>query len=440
LNLNLAHIIEVNPAITFEVNPADALTVIPANGTKVNLDELNVHLANDLTLNLATTFEVNPADVLNASPVNELDVNPADAFTVNLTHGLNVNLAHALKVNLHQASNELTSCFHTRDRDITADPLLEGISDVDLAGQASPGSNNRHSKSNPSSARYHHDDNHFGIFHYEIIGIYDRTMQSIANKTHTVEIKLDEAPRVNEPQQEFLHQLQRIIDDENAELRAMKMHLDNASDIILMLQASSQTDPCVRLMRIIDDDIEHQQEKKQKLGQDDNDHCDLEQEQMLDDIEHEEDAATNRIIESFGGLFHDGGSDSDDTDRAYEINSEFYVHSVNSSEDDINENTDTEDGGDELLDLLDANTKLINFIARQRDTLDRLRCRITRMKRYIERLTFRMNVLTAQLHPASNTTDSPDTASVLMNDEIDASLLVKPDGALKVEFDIFSNA
>jgi hypothetical protein len=131
----------------------------------------------------------------------------------------------------------------------------------------------------------------------------------------------------------------------------METHLDNASDIILMLQESNQTDPCERLMRIINDDIEYQQEKKQKMGQDEHDYCDLEREQMLDDIRHEENAATDRIIESFGCLFHDGGSDSDENDRAYEVNSEFYVHSVNSSEDDINENTDTEDGSDELLDI-----------------------------------------------------------------------------------------
>jgi hypothetical protein len=61
------------------------------------------------------------------------------------------------------------------------------------------------------------------------------------------------------------------------------------------------------------------------------------------------------------------------------------------------------------------------------------------MKRYIERLTFRMNELTAQLHPVSNTMDSQDTASVLMEDDIDTSLLVKPERTLKVELDILGN-
>jgi hypothetical protein len=274
-------------------------------------------------LNLANTFEANPADDLKANPANKFEVNPA----------------HALEVNLHHDSNGMTSCFHARDRDITADSLLEGKSDVDLAGQASPESNKRHGNLNPSSARNRQYDNQFGITQDEIIGIYNRTMQVIENKTHNVntpnlainiasklqnEIEINlrnvdlgmeiESDDMQPANKKFLHQLQRIIDDENTELRTMETHLDNASGIILMLQESSQTYPRECLMRIINDDIEHQQEKKQNIGQDEHDYYDLEREQMLDDIRHEENAATDRIIESFGGLFHDGGSDSDEND------------------------------------------------------------------------------------------------------------------------------
>jgi transposase InsO family protein len=128
-----------------------------------------------------------------------------------------------------------------------------------------------------------------------------------------------------------------------------------------------------------------------------------------------------------------------ESDRNYE-NSESCAHSINSSEDDINENTDTEDGGDELIDLIGANTRLIAFIAKQRETLARLRRRITRMKRYIERLTTRMNEFTAgQYHEYANK-DPEDTASVLMDDAIDTSLLVKPEGEVDVQLDIFNNA
>ncbi len=81
-----------------------------------------------------------------------------------------------------------SSAFRPRDRDISAASLFEGELVLDLAGQASLGGNSN--------------------------------------------IK-----------QEFFHQLQRIVDAENAELHAMETHLDNASGIILMLQESSQTDP-----------------------------------------------------------------------------------------------------------------------------------------------------------------------------------------------------
>jgi hypothetical protein len=221
----------------------------------------------------------------------------------------------------------------------------------------------------------------------------------------------------------------------------MEMHLHDASDIILMLHESSQTESCDHIMRIIDDDIEDQKSEKQKMEQEAQDYYDHEREQLRDDIQYEENAATDRIIEAFGGLFHDGEDDSVASDRFEEDNTEYYVHSINSSEDDINENTDTEDGADEFLELISANTRLISFIAKQRETLDRLRRRITRMKRYIARLTFRMDELTARRHHEQPVQlDSGDTASVLMDAETDASLLVKPAIGINVEMNLFNNA
>jgi hypothetical protein len=47
----------------------------------------------------------------------------------------------------------------------------------------------------------------------------------------------------------------------------MEIHLHDASDIIMMLHESSQTEACDHIMRIIDDDIEDQKLKKQKMEQ-----------------------------------------------------------------------------------------------------------------------------------------------------------------------------
>jgi hypothetical protein len=140
------------------------------------------------------------------------------------------------------------------------------------------------------------------------------------------------------------------------------------------------------------------------------------------------------------GLFHDGKNASEGSGILYDDNSEYYVHSIKSSEDDINENTDTEDGGEELIDLIEANARLIAFIAKQRATLERLRHRITRMKRYIKRLTDRMDELTARNYHGRVGQDSVDSASVLMDDETETSLLIKPGIDVNVEMKLFDNA
>jgi hypothetical protein len=88
----------------------------------------------------------------------------------------------------------------------------------------------------------------------------------------------------SEGQQEFVTHLQCIIDKENAELMAMETHLNNASDIIMMLHESSQTGQSEHLMRIIDDDIEDQKLKKQKMEQDEHDNDNVEREQLHDDV------------------------------------------------------------------------------------------------------------------------------------------------------------
>jgi hypothetical protein len=50
----------------------------------------------------------------------------------------------------------------------------------------------------------------------------------------------------------------------------------------------------------------------------------------------------------------------------------------NSLDDDINENTDAEDGAEDIVDLIQANTKLLNFLTEQSATIARLRARIVK--------------------------------------------------------------
>jgi hypothetical protein len=91
-----------------------------------------------------------------------------------------------------------------------------------------------------------------------------------------------------------------------------------------MLQESSQTQPCDELMRAIEDDMEDQKLKKQRIEQDEGDGYDHEREQLKDDIRYEDNAATDRIIEAFGSLFHDGNNSSGES--PYYDNSDYYVY------------------------------------------------------------------------------------------------------------------
>ncbi len=166
---------------------------------------------------------------------------------------------------------------------------------------------------------------------------------------------------------------------------------------------------------------------------------------MHDDIRHEENAMTDRIIESFGGLFRDRDDESGQSDSTGEFNTDFFNYAANQSED-INENTDTEDGAEDLIDLVGTNTtlvhelvegnsKLMEFLAKQRETLARLRKRISRMKRHIERLTKRLNDV---LEEHDDETSDDDTATVLVETDMDTSLLIQPNPDSK-ELDFFNS-
>ena len=137
--------------------------------------------------------------------------------------------------------------------------------------------------------------------------------------------------------------------------------------------------------------------------------------QMQDDILYEENEATERIIEAFESL--------NSSDNGSERSADYHYEPPDSSEDDLYENTDTDDGIEELIDEIGGNTKLIAFLQKQRATIFRLRARIARMNGMladaglVERTT---------QHQPHDTTGG--TASVLMDSETDMSCLLKPLG------------
>ncbi len=155
---------------------------------------------------------------------------------------------------------------------------------------------------------------------------------------------------------ELRERLRCIIDEKNIELAVMKSHLNNASDVILMLHHPSQQES---LERLIEEDDLVQKEKKQRLDMDGPSYQDHEMQQMQDDVRYEENATTDRIIESFGGLFRDRDDESGRSDSTGEFNVDFFNYAENHSED-INENTNTEDGAEDLIDLVGTNTKLVH--------------------------------------------------------------------------------
>jgi hypothetical protein len=104
-------------------------------------------------------------------------------------------------------------------------------------------------------------------------------------------------------------------------------------------------------------------------------HChDHDMGQLNDDILYEENVRTENIIQALNSLNCKDSDDGSDVCEGY-----FYQHNDDSSEDDLTENTDTDDDIEELVNVIGGNTKLIAFLQKQRATIFRLRKRIVRM-------------------------------------------------------------
>ncbi len=131
--------------------------------------------------------------------------------------------------------------------------------------------------------------------------------------------------------------------------------------------------------------------------------------QLQDDVLYHTNALTEQIIADFENLEHSSDDDcADEEPNVY--NCDWWVEPPESSEDapnssidvphpsadlvdsdDLNENTDTEDGGEDVIELLKANMQLLTFLTKQSAIIARLRRRIVRLSTIVQDLTAQLN-------------------------------------------------
>jgi hypothetical protein len=120
---------------------------------------------------------------------------------------------------------------------------------------------------------------------------------------------------------------------------------------------------------------------------------DLELDQMRDDVLHHENAEIEAIIEGFENINSSSEENCyDDDSPVNEFNeaSAWWVEpSQSSEEDDFEGNTDTDDDGEDVVALIQANMNLLNFLTKQSATIARLRSRIVRLGTIIHDLRLR---------------------------------------------------
>ena len=139
--------------------------------------------------------------------------------------------------------------------------------------------------------------------------------------------------------------------------------------------------------------------------------------QMRDDVLFHTNMMTDQIIANFEDLTHSSEEESTHPPESSEDASDHFNESSDS--DDLMENTDTEDGKDELCDLeeslqqssrnlLKANTQLLNFLTKQSATIARLRRRIVRLSTMVMDLQAPLHANSTTLYDEQLKIASPD--------------------------------
>ena len=193
-----------------------------------------------------------------------------------------------------------------------------------------------------------------------------------------------------------------------------------------------------QLVLELDRDISHCSSSIEQDKQHDHENA-----QMHDDILHHEDMNIEQTIQAFESLNRNSDSESSQSNANW-TNCDWYNEPPDSSEDDLNENTDTDDGIIDFIDVVGANTDLIAFLKKQRATIARLRARIVRLNTLLAQQTMETALAKRDLqdiydqhdeHRVSDddSTDLHDeTATVLMDTLGDMSFLLQPNSDITV--------
>jgi hypothetical protein len=149
---------------------------------------------------------------------------------------------------------------------------------------------------------------------------------------------------------------------------------------------------------------------------------DLELSQLDDDILQHINSTTEAIIDDFERVESTGSAVS----SVHEFNCDYYQEPPDSPEDDLLENTDTEDGTEEVMDLIQFNMRLMSALDKQRATIARLRARIFRLSDLVKDLTIQLDIIRGNGidRPPSDTTDT--NALVLVDVNFGTSFLLQP--------------
>jgi hypothetical protein len=206
-------------------------------------------------------------------------------------------------------------------------------------------------------------------------------------------------------------------------------------DALLMMRDNDQLALDEELMHKMDEERSNALTDLQQLVADEQSTHDHEMSQMHDDILYDMNASTEEVIRAFESLHH-SNDDSLYDDDYHDDNRDPYRVPHEVTEDDLNENTDTEDGTDEVLDLLRSNQALIALFMRQRETIDvRLRARILRLIRLLHASKGNEDNL---FHG-----DSDDLrqarATVLLDHAADTSFLIAPNAGSELELDFLNH-
>jgi hypothetical protein len=182
--------------------------------------------------------------------------------------------------------------------------------------------------------------------------------------------------------------------EQHLKLEASKLTHANDDLILMMYHYHEQDIDEKSILEIAEEKPRSYDESR--LEQDGENIQQNEKEQMEDDIMHQINSSTDEIIASFENL---SVEESDNDNQSYgtpdeKIYSEMFRQSIDhfyhgtheSEQEDIDENTDTDDGVNDDIDLENTRPDIIIRLQRQDETIKRLRLRIERLNEAMDEI------------------------------------------------------